>query len=166
MWVDVSHEPPPLKSVLRYLPWLFSSPTSRSWCYLTTSASVFLTYFPLHLHHHHSLATYSSSLFNTCPYHFNILFCTFLDISPTFVVQLILSFLILTSLVAPLIHLNILMSTVSNFFSCAFFTTHASAPCNMAGLTTVLYTFLLTHTIILRSHRTLDAIFNSNMNAS
>ena len=63
------------------------------------------------------LPTYSSSLLNTC-----LLSCTFLDISPTFVVPLILYFLILSSLVTPLIHLNILISTTSNFFSCAFFT--------------------------------------------
>ena len=55
------------------------------------------------------LPTYSSSLRNTCPwpYHFNLLSCTFLDISPTFGVPLILPFLILSSLVTPLIHLNI-----------------------------------------------------------
>ena len=72
--------------------------------------------------------TYSSSLLETCPYHFNLLSCTFLDISPTFVVPLILSFLILSILVTPLIHLNILISATSNFFSCAFFTAHVSAP--------------------------------------
>ena len=52
------------------------------------------------------LLTYSSSILNTCPYHFNLLSCTFFDISPTFVVPLILSFLILSSLVTPLIHLD------------------------------------------------------------
>ena len=52
------------------------------------------------------LPTYLSSLLNTCPYHFNLLSCTFLDISPTFVVPLILSFLIMSSLVTPLIHPN------------------------------------------------------------
>ena len=31
------------------------------------------------------LPSYSSSLLNTCPYYFNLLSCTFLDISPTFV---------------------------------------------------------------------------------
>ena len=89
------------------------------------------------------LPTYSSSLLNTCPYHFkfNLLSCTFLDISPTFVVPLFLSFLILSSLVKPLIHLNILISATSNFFSCAFFTAQISAPYIIAGLTTVLYTF-------------------------
>ena len=87
------------------------------------------------------LPTYSSSLLNTCPYYFNLLSCTFLNISPTFVVPLILSFLILSSLVTPLIHHNILISATSNFFSCAFFTAEVSAPYIIAGLTTVLYTF-------------------------
>ena len=72
------------------------------------------------------LPTYSSSLLNTRPYHSNLLPCTFLGISPTFVVTLILSFLIMSSLVTPLIHLNILISATSNFFSCAFFTAHLS----------------------------------------
>ena len=57
---------------------------------------------------------YSSSLPETCPYHFNLLSCTFLDISHTFVVPLILSFLILSILVTPLIHLNIIISATSN----------------------------------------------------
>ena len=61
------------------------------------------------------LTTYSSSLLSTCQYHFNLRSCTFLDISLTFVVPLILSFLILSSLVTPLIHLNILISATSNF---------------------------------------------------
>ena len=105
------------------------------------------------------LPTYSSSLLNTCPYHFNLLSCTFLDISPTFVVPLILSFLILSILVTPLIHLNILISATSNFFSCAFFTAHVSAPYIIAGLTTVLYTYPLTLKLSLRSHRIPDTIF-------
>ena len=103
--------------------------------------------------------TYSSSLLETCPYHFNLLSCSFLDISPTFVVPLILSFLILSILVTPLIHLNILISATSNFFSCAFFTAHVSAPYIIAGLTTVLYTFPLTLRLILRSHRIPDILF-------
>ena len=103
--------------------------------------------------------THSSSLLNTCPYHFNLLSCTFLDISPTFVVPLILSFLILSSLVTSLIHLNILISATSNFFSCAFFIAHVSAPYIIASLTTVLYTFPLTLKPILRSHRIPDILF-------
>ena len=60
------------------------------------------------------------------PIHFDLLSRrpTFLDISPTFVVPLILSFLIMSSLVTPHIHLNILISATSNlilllcFFHC------------------------------------------------
>ena len=84
---------------------------------------------------------------------------TFLEISPTFVVSLILSFLIPSSLVTPLIHLNILISATSNFFSCAFFTTYISAPYMIGGLTTVLYTFPLTLKLILGSHRIPDTLF-------
>ena len=40
---------------------------------------------------------------------------TFLEISPIFLVPLIISFLILSSLVTPLIHLNILIPATSNF---------------------------------------------------
>ena len=76
---------------------------------------------------------YSYFLFNTCPSHFNLLSRTFLDISPTFAVPLILSFLILSNLVTPLIHLNFLISATSNFFCCAFFTAHVSAPYIIAG---------------------------------
>ena len=72
------------------------------------------------------LHMYSSALLSTCPYHFNLLSCTFLDISPTSAVPLILSFLILSSFVNPLIHINILISATSNFFSCAFFTAQVS----------------------------------------
>ena len=86
--------------------------------------------------------TYSSSLLETCPYHFNLLSCTFLDISPTFVVPLILSFLILYILVTPLIHLNILISATSNFFSCAFFTAHVSAPLLVLQLSCILSPWL------------------------
>ena len=78
-----------------------------------------------HLQPHHYLAYV---YVKTCPYHFHLLSCTFLDVSPTFVVPLILSFLILSSLVTPLIHLDILISATSNFFSCDFFTVHVSAP--------------------------------------
>ena len=45
---------------------------------LFPGTSIAITLFP----------TYSSSLLNTCPYHFNLLSCTFLDISPTLVVPL------------------------------------------------------------------------------
>ena len=105
------------------------------------------------------LPMYSSSLLETCPYHFNLLSCTFLDISLTSVFPLILSFLILSILVTPLIHFNILISATSNFFSCAFIIAHVSALYSIAGLTTVLYTFPLTLNLILRSHRIPDILF-------
>ena len=66
------------------------------------------------------LSTHSSSLLNTCPYHFKVLSCTFFDISPTFAIPVILSFLILSSFVTPLIHLNTLISATN----CEFFTAH------------------------------------------
>ena len=64
-----------------------------------------------------------------------------IPLQPTsFVVPLIISFLILSSLVSPLIHhLNLLIAATSNFLSCAFFTADVSAPSIIAGLTTVLY---------------------------
>ena len=47
---------------------------------------------------------YSFSLLNTSPYYFKQFSCTFLDISPTFVAPLIISFLILSSFVTPCPH--------------------------------------------------------------
>ena len=55
------------------------------------------------------LPTYSSSHLNTCPYHFNLLSCSFLDISPTCAMPVFISFLILSNLMTPLIHHNILI---------------------------------------------------------
>ena len=125
--VDVFYEMSSFSPVLRFLPCQFSL--------LQVVPDVIHLRFglPLLLFPGTSIAinllpTYSSSLLSTCPYHFNLLSCTFMDISPTFVVPLILSFLILSSLLTPLIHRNILISATSNFFSCAFFTVHFSAP--------------------------------------
>ena len=150
---------PLLWPVLRVLPWQFFLrqvvlDAFRPLPIWSSSPSFTRTSIPITI-----LPTYSSSLLNTCPYHFNLLCCTFLDISPTFVVPLIISFIILSSLVTPLIHLNILISATSNFFSCAFFTTHVSAPYIITGLTTVLYTFPLTLKLILLSHRIPDTLF-------
>ena len=63
----------------------------------------------------------------TCPYHFNLLSFTLFVISLTFVVPLILSFLILNSFVFPHIYRSILISATSDLFSCAFFNAHVSA---------------------------------------
>ena len=101
--------------------------------------------------------TYSYSLLETCPLqptllHFLGYFSHFCRPSNS----------LIPNSVQPgdsLIHLNILISATSNFFSCAFFTAHVSAPCISAGLTTVLYTFPLTLKLILRSHRIPDILF-------
>ena len=95
---------PPFSPVLRVLPWqIILSLTSHSWCYPTTSALAFLSFY--------SPAPPSPSL--SC-LRIRLLFssqCMLIPLqhlgSPTFVLPLILSFLILPSLVTPLIHLNI-----------------------------------------------------------
>ena len=66
------------------------------------------------------LPTHSSSFLNTCQYPFKLLSCSFLDISPTFAIPLIVSFLILSSLATPRIPLNTLI--VATY--CDFFTAH------------------------------------------
>ena len=93
------------------------------------------------------LPMYSSPHLEKCPCHFNLLSCTFLDISPTFIVPPILSFLILSRLVTPLIR------HIQRLLLC-FFNAHVSAPYIIAGLTTVLYNFALTLKLIVQSHRT------------
>ena len=66
------------------------------------------------------LPTHPSSHLNTCPYHFKLYFPAFFwDISPTFAISLILSFLILSGLVTPLIHINTLISATYCDFSTA-----------------------------------------------
>ena len=79
------------------------------------------------------LPTSCSSLLITCIYNFNLVSWTFFVISPTFVVPLILSFLILSSVVPPYIHRCILISETSNFISRAFFNAHVYAPHISAG---------------------------------
>ena len=102
-------------------------------CYPTTSASVFLAFFSTAPRSPSLYCLFScSSLYMPIP--LRPTFLHSLDIVPTFGVPLILSFLILSSLVTPLIHLNILISATSNFCSCAFFTAHVSAPYIIAGL--------------------------------
>ena len=81
-------------------------------------------YPPLHSHHHHSFATYFSSILMTCPYNFN--FChhflgylsRFHCTCNSFIFNI--PFIVAT----PHIHLNILLSAMSNFFSCTFFAAH------------------------------------------
>ena len=64
--------------------------------------------------------------------------------SPTFTVSLVLILLILSSLVTPQIHHNILISTTSILLSFIFFIGTASAPYVIVGITTVLYICLRT----------------------
>ena len=68
-------------------------------------------------------------------------FLIFSEISPTFVVPLIISLLILSSLVTPFTHRCIHISAAANLSSCAFFTVRVTAPYTSADLTTVLHTF-------------------------
>ena len=96
--VSVSCETPPLNSVLRFLPRQFSLrqvvPDVIQPSLIRSSSPSFPgTSIPITL-----WSTYSSSSLNTCPYNFNLHSCTFLDVSPTFAVFLMLSFLILSSL--------------------------------------------------------------------
>ena len=124
--VDVSYETSPSGSVLSVLPGQFSLgqvvPDAIQPPPLWSSSPSF----PRHLHRHHSSSCLRIHLLFSIRAHttFNLLSCTFLDISPTFVVPLILSFLILSSLVTPLIHLNILISAASNFFSSLLMISH------------------------------------------
>ena len=58
--------------------------------------------------------TQCSSLLITCPYHFNLLYWAFFAISPTSVVPLILSFLILSSFVSSHINRSTVFSLLSS----------------------------------------------------
>ena len=84
------------------------------------------------------LTTWSSSILMTCPYHFSLLSVIFLDACTTFVVPRMCSFLILSFLVTPHIHLSILISFTSILDSCRLVVAQVSAPYSIAGLTTVL----------------------------
>ena len=98
------------------------------------------------------LTTWSSSILITCPYHFSLLSVIFLDACTTFVVPRMCSFLVLSFLVTPHIHLSILISFTSILDSCRLVVAHVSAPYSITGLTTVLYTFPFSFTGILLSH--------------
>ena len=82
-----------------------------------------------------SLLTWSSAtLLLKYPYHLNLDFRIFLEISVTFTVPLIYSFLIQSLLVTPTIHLSIFISATSIFFSSLLFRDAASSPYVIAGL--------------------------------
>src|SRR6185503_6232469 len=79
-----------------------------------------------------------SSLLNTCPSHLNLFSPILSTIEATPILPLIYSFLILSSLVTPLIHLNILISATLILCSIFLPTAQHSVPYIIAGLTTAL----------------------------
>ena len=95
---------------------------------------------------------YTSFLLHTCPYHFPTL---------RFPSNYVFPYFVRLGDYTPIF----LISTISNFFSCAFFTVHVSlpsvhvlAPYISAGLTIVFYTFPLTLKFTLWSHITPDTL--------
>ena len=89
---------------------------------------------PLYFHYHRppSYAVFLSS--HHMPIPLQPCFLYFLCDFPHFRCPLILSFLISYSFVTPHIHRSILISATSNFFSCAFFNAHVSAPTSVLVL--------------------------------
>ena len=100
--------------------------SSCSWCCPFTYA--FLSFFPSHPSL--SLLYWLSDIFFFSSDYTSI-YCIFLSISATFVGPLILVFLFISSFLTALNHL---MSTISNFFSWAFFIFHVLTPCIIASL--------------------------------
>ena len=97
--VEVSYETPPFSPVLRVIPGqLFSLRDVVPHAIQPPPFWSSCPSFPRQRHHHRSLAYVFVFSSQYMPYHFNVLSCNFLDMSPTFVVPLILSFLILSSL--------------------------------------------------------------------
>ena len=114
--VDVSFETLPVNPALCFIPRIYRRhvvPGVIQPLALRTSSNSLLR----HLYHNHSL-THTVFFSMTMP--LQTTFMHFLDISPTFAITLILSFLILSSLVTPLIHLNTFISATY----CDFFTAH------------------------------------------
>ena len=114
--VNVSFETLPVNPALCFIPRIYRRqvvPGVIQPLALRTSSNSL----PRHLYHHHSL-THTFFFSMTMP--LQTTFMHFLDISPTFAITLILSFLILSSLVTPLIHLNTFISATY----CDFFTAH------------------------------------------
>ena len=157
--VDVSYDTPPFIPVLRVHPGQYSL-SDKSFLMLSNHPALVFLYFYSQAPPPPSLSCLRIRLLfsiraHTTSTYFPALSWIFLPPS----LPLILSFLILPSLLTPLIHLNILISATSNFFSCDFLTAQVSAQYIIAGLTTVLYTFPLTLKLIRRSHRIPDTLF-------
>uniref|UniRef100_A0A8C4N0J5 Uncharacterized protein n=1 Tax=Eptatretus burgeri TaxID=7764 RepID=A0A8C4N0J5_EPTBU len=90
------------------------------------------------------LPIYSVSLLCTCPNHLNLASLTLSPNHPTCAVPLIYSFLILSILVTPNENRSIFNSATSSSASCLIVSATVSKPYNIAGLTTILYTFPFT----------------------
>ena len=123
MGVDVSYETLPVNPALCFIPCQFSLRQVVPDVIQPLALRTFPPSLPRHLYNHHSLAHtfFFSSQYMTIP--LQTTFMHFLDISPTFAIPLILSFLILSSLVTPLIHLNTIISATY----CDFFTAHVES---------------------------------------
>ena len=116
-------------------------------------------FLPLYLHFHRppSYVVFLSSHHMPIPHQPS--FMDFLCDSPHFRCPSYYLFLILSSFVTPHIHRSILISAISNLFSCAFFNADVSAPYISAGHTTVMFTFPLIFTFIFLSHKPPDTLF-------
>lgn len=102
------------------------------------------------------LPTWSSSLLSRCLYLLSP-FPHFLWYFYYLFYPLMYSFLILSSLVTPHIHFNILISATSILFSSVLFIHTASVPHNMAGLITVVWKFPFSLRGTFMSQRTPEA---------
>ncbi|KAF7663340.1 hypothetical protein LDENG_00211810, partial [Lucifuga dentata] len=102
----------------------------------------------------------SLSLLCTCPNHLSLASLTLSPKHLTCAVPLMYSFLILSILVTPKENLSILVSATSSSASCLFLSATVSKPYNIAGLTTVLYTFPFILAETLLSHITPDTFLH------
>ncbi|KAF7650345.1 hypothetical protein LDENG_00127500, partial [Lucifuga dentata] len=102
----------------------------------------------------------SLSLLCTCPNHLSLASLTLSPKHLTCAVPLMYSFLILSIFVTPKENLSILVSTTSSSASCLFLSATVSKPYNIAGLTTVLYTFPFILAETLLSHITPDTFLH------
>ena len=94
-------------------------------------------------------------------YHFSLPSFIIISNRSTLNVPLMYSFLILSFLVTPIANINNLVSATSISSICFFVTTTVLSPSTIAGLTTVLYTFLFTLTDNLLSQITPDTFLHS-----
>ncbi|XP_054648940.1 uncharacterized protein LOC129190355 [Dunckerocampus dactyliophorus] len=106
------------------------------------------------------LPIYSLSLLWTCPNHLSLASLTLSPKPLTCAVPLMYSFLILSFLVTPRENLSIFISATSSSVSCLFFIDTVSRRNNIAGLTTVLYSFPFILAETLLSHITPDTFLH------